>query len=98
MNQINWIRIIYYKNILSTNKYEIKSESKEIISNSLSKSTTTISYLLLFALGFHGLFEGISLGIQLTLRGTLFLILAIVLHKWAAALTLGQGKNLLLIF
>ena len=77
------------KNILSSNKYELKSESKEIISNSLSKSTTTISYLLLFALGFHGLFEGISLGIQLTLRGTLFLNLAIVLHKWAAALTLG---------
>ena len=76
------------KNKLTKNKYEIVNKSEEKALNSSSKSTT-ISYLLLLALGFHGLFEGISLGIQLTLRGTLFLILAIVLHKWAAALTLG---------
>ena len=47
------------------------------------------SYLLLLALGFHGLFEGISLGIQSEIKGTLFLFLAIALHKWAASLTLG---------
>ena len=47
------------------------------------------AYFLLLALGFHGLFEGISLGIQPNIRGTLFLFLAISLHKWAASLSLG---------
>ena len=46
-------------------------------------------YILLLALGFHGLFEGIALGIQGEVRDALFLSLAIVAHKWAASLTLG---------
>ena len=56
--------------------------------NSTKKSNLT-SYLLLIALGFHGLFEGISLGIQSTTKETLFLFIAISLHKWAASLSLG---------
>lgn len=46
-------------------------------------------YILLLALGFHGLFEGMALGIQSKIGGTLFLFLAIAAHKWAASLTLG---------
>ena len=46
-------------------------------------------YILLLALGFHGFFEGMALGIQGELRNTLFLALAIAAHKWAASLTLG---------
>lgn len=46
-------------------------------------------YILLLALGFHGLFEGMALGIQSKIEGTLFLFLAIAAHKWAASLTLG---------
>ena len=46
-------------------------------------------YILLLALGFHGLFEGIALGIQGEVRDALFLSLAIAAHKWAASLTLG---------
>jgi len=46
-------------------------------------------YILLFALGFHGLFEGIALGVQSEISGTLSLLLAIAAHKWAASLTLG---------
>ena len=56
--------------------------------NSEKKGGLT-SYLLLFALGFHGLFEGISLGIQSSIKETLFLFWAISLHKWAASLSLG---------
>ena len=74
------------KNMQIRNNYEIKTITEDQIP--ISKSSS-ISYLLLLALGFHGLFEGISLGIQHTIRGTVFLILAIGLHKWAAALTLG---------
>ena len=64
---------------------ELKKITKR---NPVSKGGLS-SYLLLLALGFHGLFEGISLGIQSNIRGTLFLLLAIALHKWAASLTLG---------
>ena len=46
-------------------------------------------YILLLALGFHGFFEGMALGIQGEVRNTLFLALAIAAHKWAASLTLG---------
>ena len=46
-------------------------------------------YILLLALGFHGFFEGMALGIQGEIRDTLFLALAIAAHKWAASLTLG---------
>ena len=46
-------------------------------------------YILLLALGFHGFFEGMALGIQGDLKDALFLSLAIAAHKWAASLTLG---------
>ena len=46
-------------------------------------------YILLLALGFHGFFEGMALGILDRLRDVLFLSLAIAAHKWAASLTLG---------
>lgn len=46
-------------------------------------------YILLLALGFHGFFEGMALGIQGQIRDSLFLALAIAAHKWAASLTLG---------
>jgi len=46
-------------------------------------------YLLLVALSFHGLFEGIALGLQKGNKETLFLFIAIISHKWAEAFTLG---------
>ena len=85
----NEINNLPSKNIIITNKYELKKTSEEHFLDSHFSKGSFISYLLLFALGFHGLFEGISLGVQQTIKGTLFLVLAIALHKWAAALTLG---------
>ena len=73
------------KNMLT---YKLKNTNEENFFKPSNKRSS-ISYLLLLALGFHGLFEGISLGIQQTTKGTFFLFLAIILHKWAAALTLG---------
>ena len=75
------------RNIVASQN-ELNKVENNANSNSISKGGLS-SYLLLLALGFHGLFEGISLGIQSTIRGTLFLLLAIALHKWAASLTLG---------
>ena len=53
------------------------------------KKTGITPYILLLALGFHGFFEGMALGIQGDIRHALFLALAIAAHKWAASLTLG---------
>ena len=53
------------------------------------KSSGITPYILLLALGFHGFFEGMALGIQSEINNTLSLFLAIVAHKWAASLTLG---------
>lgn len=57
---------------------------KEFIPNS-----NFTPYLLLIALSFHGLFEGIALGLQKGFNDTLFLFIAIISHKWAEAFTLG---------
>ena len=54
-----------------------------------AKKVGITPYILLLALGFHGFFEGMALGIQGEVRNTLFLALAIAAHKWAASLTLG---------
>ncbi len=72
--------------VSTTELNQLENKVKE--QNPVSKGGLR-SYLLLLALGFHGLFEGISLGIQSEIEGTLFLFLAIALHKWAASLTLG---------
>jgi len=53
------------------------------------KSSAITSYVLLLALGFHGFFEGMALGIQSDIQSTFSLFLAIAAHKWAASLTLG---------
>jgi zinc transporter ZupT len=45
--------------------------------------------IVLCAIGFHGLFAGISIGIGEELNDTLIIIIAILAHKWAAALSLG---------
>jgi len=45
-------------------------------------------YLLIVAISLHGLFEGLSLGLQPNDSGCLFLIIAIVLHKCVDAFTL----------
>ena len=77
------------KNMFISTNYEIKNTNEEHEEQIPLSKSSSISYLLLLALGFHGLFESISLGIQQTIKGTVFLIIAIALHKWAAALTLG---------
>ncbi len=64
---------------------QIEKEKKEGAGIQSSMS----SYVLLLALGFHGFFEGMALGIQETVRGSIFLLIAIIAHKWAASLTLG---------
>ena len=46
-------------------------------------------FILLFALGFHAIFEGIALGILDDFNSVLSLMLVILAHKWAEGLTFG---------
>ena len=76
---------------------EMKSETEEKKENENEhhdhehehKPSGITPYILLLALGFHGFFEGMALGIQSDIQNTLSLFFAIVAHKWAASLTLG---------
>ena len=46
-------------------------------------------YILLIALGLHGFFEGLALGLADSYGGILVMLGAILAHKWAESLTLG---------
>lgn len=77
-------------------KSKINNPDKEDPINAVQKvlnekkaSSNLTPYLLLLALSFHGLFEGIALGLQSDYKSTISLLLAILAHKWAEALTLG---------
>jgi zinc transporter 1/2/3 len=75
--------------IRDSNTQEETKNENEIEEHHHHQSNSLTPYILLLALGFHGLFEGIALGISSTVKGTLTLLFAIAAHKWAASLTLG---------
>ena len=47
------------------------------------------AFILLLSLSIHGLFECLALGIQTDYKNTLFLFIALMIHKWAEAFALG---------
>jgi len=72
--------------VYSQNKNEIKKEDKK---EKAGFKGLLQPIIVLCAIGFHGLFAGISIGIGEKLNDTLIIIIAILAHKWAAALSLG---------
>jgi len=72
-----------YKNIKRNSTSKIETVSNQEIKGNFK------SFILLFALSFHGLFEGIAIGYQKTATSTISIIIAIFGHKWAEGLTLG---------
>ena len=46
-------------------------------------------FIMLLALSIHGMFECLALGIQTNFKNTLFLFIALMIHKWAEAFALG---------
>ena len=68
-------------------------DSNEINTNipqhTFNPTSNMTPYILLIALSLHGLFEGIALGVMKTIRDLLFLLVAILAHKWAESLALG---------
>ena len=89
------------ENNINSNKenfQEIKVYSQKQINNEIKKEDKKEKVgfkgllqpiIVLCAIGFHGLFAGISIGIGEKLNDTLIIIIAILAHKWAAALSLG---------
>lgn len=49
------------------------------------------SFILLFALSIHSVFEGMALGLQDEIKNTLYLLFAMVLHEGLAAFALGAS-------
>ena len=72
---------------LQSNEYTNESLDK-VDQKRITRSAFT-PYLLLVALSFHGMFEGMGVGVQRNLYGTITLSFAVLLHKWSEALTLG---------
>lgn len=68
---------------------DVSKEKKKPEAKKEKSSNPLTPYILLIALGFHGFFEGLALGLQSTYQSTLFILIAIVAHKWAESLTLG---------
>lgn len=54
--------------------------------DAFSKDTGVI---LMIGLSFHGLFEGMALGLQTSVASTISLFIGIFVHKWAESLALG---------
>ena len=89
----------------SLSKIEVDLDNDENIGqNTLSKISEDIqkteenldlkrkklsAFILLLSLSIHGLFECLTLGIQTNYKNTLFLFIALIIHKWAEAFALG---------
>jgi zinc transporter ZupT len=67
---------------------EINNKNENITQHTFNPTSNMTPYILLIALSLHGLFEGIALGVMKTIRDLLFLLVAILAHKWAESLAL----------
>ena len=83
-------------------KINIISENKEIIHNheeheghthqNLMRKDDSVltSIILLVAMGIHGFFSLLAFGIEPSKTGTINLFIALIVHKWSEALTVGK--------
>ena len=62
--------------------------ANEIMENTLRQKKLS-AFIMLLALSIHGLFECLALGIQTNYKNTLILFIALMIHKWAEAFSLG---------
>ena len=68
----------------STRNTTIDSIEKQIL-----QKKKLSGFIMLLALSIHGMFECLALGIQVDFNNTLFLFIALMIHKWAEAFALG---------
>ena len=80
-----------------TNKHKIKIEANFGETNlgentyykAINKSKTDTNFFLLFALAFHSIFEGISLGTSSDYKSLFTMLIGILSDKWAEGISLG---------
>ena len=92
--KVNLITIIEDNSSCSNNinKIDINSSSRTTSESSeqrIIKKKKLSGFIMLLALSIHGLFECLSLGIQTDFEDTVFLFIALMIHKWSEAFTLG---------
>ena len=75
--------------IVDSNEINSNKNENNITHHTFNPTSNITPYILLIALSLHGLFEGIALGVMKTIRDLLFLLIAILAHKWAESLALG---------
>ena len=80
---MNELRRTYSLPLISSKEFYSKINEEKKVLNLFTP------LILLFALGFHGIFEGLAIGIGDNKKDILFLLLAVAAHKWAASLSLG---------
>ena len=73
------------KERVNTSNMSSNSISEEI---SIKKKKLS-AFIMLLSLSIHGLFECLALGIQTDYKNTLFLFIALMIHKWAEAFAIG---------
>jgi zinc transporter 1/2/3 len=54
-----------------------------------AESNTIRVYIILVAMGIHGVFSGLALGVTLNKEDLFYLFLAMLFHKWSEAFTVG---------
>ena len=64
-------------------------EEDNLDNNYYQLDDITLDKYKLLALSIHGMFECLALGIQVNFNNTLFLFIALMIHKWAEAFALG---------
>ena len=88
----------------NSQKMSLLNNSESIVKLTVHSTRTTIKerkeqinikkkrlsgFVMLLALSIHGMFECLALGIQTSFKNTLFLFIALMIHKWAEAFALG---------
>ncbi len=66
-----------------------RPESEIVDANRIKIPSAVTPYLLLIALSVHGIFEGLSIGVQQHYTSAINLTVAVLFHKWTTALSLG---------
>jgi len=79
------------QSIVDPNVQNADLSDKEIPKKNETKKVKCVMapYIMCAAIGIHAIFAGLSLGLEEEKGGFLGMLLAVLLHKWAEAMTLG---------
>lgn len=81
---------IVLQSIVDPNVQNADLSDKEIPKKETKKVKCVMApYIMCAAIGIHAIFAGLSLGLEEEKGGFLGMLLAVLLHKWAEAMTLG---------